>query len=215
MPDSAPSDYRIADVAALRARFGETSPLAERKVVTQLDIFCRAFIERAPFLCLGTQSPEGKADVSPRGDPPGFVQVLDDRTLAIPDRPGNNRLDSLTNILANPSVGLIFMIPGFEDTLRINGKAHLSEDPSILEPMAVAGRTPSLAIVVEVEEAFLHCAKAFKRSKLWQPESLQERKTLPSLTRMILAQAGEKDLSEEDLRRLDARLETSYRDRLY
>ncbi len=208
-------EHRILDETALRARFGATSPLAARKVVTSLDVFCRAFIQRSPFLCLGTQSADGKADVSPRGDPAGFVQVLDDTHLAIPDRPGNNRLDSHTNILANPAVGLLFMIPGYEDTLRVNGKAHLSVDPEILKPMAVAERVPTLAIVVAVEEAFLHCAKAFKRSKLWQPESLQDRKDLPSLTRMILVQAGEKELSEEDLRRLDDRLETHYKTGLY
>ncbi len=215
MDDQAPKDHRIADEETLRAKFPPKSPLANRKVVTALDIYCRAFIQRSPFLCLGTQSAEGKADVSPRGDPPGFVQVLDERRLAIPDRPGNNRLDSLSNIIANPAVGLIFMIPGFEDTLRINGRAYLSDEPALLASMAVNGRAPSLAIVVEVEEAFLHCAKAFKRSKLWQPASLQDRKALPSLTRMILAQAGEKEMPEEELQRLDERLENHYRTGLY
>lgn len=182
-------DHLVTDESDLRARFGAKNPLAVAKSHASLDRNDRAFIARAPFLVLGTQSAEGKADVSPRGDPEGFVKVIDERTLAIPDRPGNNRLDSLSNILANPAVGLIFMVPGFDDTLRINGRARITTAPALLEEMAVKGRVPTLAIVVEVDEIFLHCAKAFRRSSLWDPASRQDRSELPSLAAMILEQA--------------------------
>jgi len=121
-----------------------------------------------------------------RGDAPGFVQVLDDQTLAIPDRPGNNRLDSLSNILSSPSVGLLFMVPGFEDTLRINGTASLNRDPELLDSMAVNDRTPTLAIVIDINEAFLHCAKALRRAKLWKAESLQDRSEMKSMIGMLM-----------------------------
>ena len=157
MGTAEPADpHLITDEAALRALFGETHTLARLKCLDALDTHARAFVARSPFVCLSTQDAEGRADVSPRGDPPGFVAVLDERTLAIPDRPGNNRLDSLSNILANPSVGLLFLVPGFEETLRVNGRARLSRDPALLEPLAVAGRAPTLAILVAVDEVFLH-----------------------------------------------------------
>src|SRR5690606_5417582 len=168
----------------------------------------------SPFLVIGTQSREGRADVSPRGDPAGFVKVLDDKTLAIPDRPGNNRLDSLVNILANPNVGLLFLIPGFDETLRVNGVARLAADPGLLEAMSVDGRPPRLAIVVTVREAFLHCAKAFRRSRLWDPAQQRDRRELPSLSKMILDQTtGAPD--SEAMRRVDADLEDEYRPTMY
>ncbi|MEM8703276.1 MAG: MSMEG_1061 family FMN-dependent PPOX-type flavoprotein, partial [Pseudomonadota bacterium] len=129
-------EFTIKDEAALRDLFPPTHDLAAKKSLTTLDGHARDFIERSPFLCLGTQNADGKADVSPRGDPPGFVKVLDDKTLAIPDRPGNNRLDSLVNIISNPGVGLLFIIPGFDDTLRVNGNAAIVVDPELLEAMS-------------------------------------------------------------------------------
>ncbi len=206
--------YAIEEEAQLRALFGERNPLAVKKELRHIDRFGREYIARSPFLCLATQGADGRGDVTPRGDPPGFVQVLDDKTLAIPDRPGNNRLDSLSNILANPSVGLLFLVPGFEDTYRVNGKARLTRDPALLERMEVNGRQPKLAIVVTVEEAYLHCAKAFRRSKLWDPTQQQDRKELPSLARIIIQQAEERR-SEEELRELDVNLEEAYKKRLY
>lgn len=137
-------DFTIGDEASLRALHAATHPLAINKCQPTLSHHAQDFISRSPFLCIGTQAADGKADVSPRGDPKGFVQVLDERTLAIPDRPGNNRLDTLVNILANPSVGLLFLIPGFDETLRINGRATLSRDPAILEAMAINGKVPKL-----------------------------------------------------------------------
>jgi PPOX class probable FMN-dependent enzyme len=179
------------------------------------DKHARAFIARSPFLCIGTQNPDGKADVSPRGDPAGFVRVLDPQTLAIPDRPGNNRLDTLVNILANPSVGILFIVPGFDDTLRVNGQASLSTDPDLLASMSVEGRIPKLAIVVEVKEAFLHCAKAFRRSQLWNPDQFQDRREMPSLINIILDQTTGAPADEAEMRRLDDDLEADYRKTLY
>jgi len=208
------SEHIIADEAALRALYEPTHTLATLKELTLLDKHARAFIERSPFICLGTQDMDGKADVSPRGDPAGFVKVLDEKTLAIPDRPGNNRLDSLTNILANSSVGLLFLIPGYDETLRINGEASLVTDPALLESMVVNNKTPKLAIVVRVTEVFLHCAKALRRSKLWDPDQFQERKEMPSLSKIILDQTtGAPD--DDEMRKIDADLEDEYKKTMY
>ncbi|WP_332461088.1 pyridoxamine 5'-phosphate oxidase family protein [Acuticoccus mangrovi] len=207
--------HAIHDEASLRGHFGATSPLAVAKAHTRLDRNDRAFIARTPFLTIGTQGADGRADVSPRGDPPGFVKVLDDATIAIPDRPGNNRLDTMTNILANPAVGLLFMVPGFDDTLRINGRARLTTAPSLLATMAMRGRTPTLAIVVAIDEIFLHCAKAFRRSKLWDPASRQDRSELPSLTAIIMEQTEGQKPDEARIAEADERLEAAYVERLY
>lgn len=171
--------FVIDDEQSLRDLFQPTHELALQKCQTTLDKHAREFIERSPFLCIGTQDLDGKADVSPRGDPAGFVRILDDHTLAIPDRPGNNRLDSLSNIIANPTVGLLFIIPGFDDTLRINGQASLTNDPQLLDKMCVNDRAPKLAIVVRIETIFMHCAKAFRRSRLWNPDHFQDRTKCP------------------------------------
>jgi PPOX class probable FMN-dependent enzyme len=208
-------DSFIADEAALRALYPATHTLAALKSLGTLDPHAREFIRRSPFLTIGTQNREGGADVSPRGDPAGFVQVLDDRTLAIPDRPGNNRLDTLSNILANPNVGILFMVPGFDDTLRVNGTARLSTDPKLLRTMAVNDRTPTLAIVVTVAEVFLHCAKAFRRSRLWDPEARQDRKDMPSLLKMILDQTTGAPQDPVEMRRIDEGLEADYRASMY
>lgn len=206
--------FIIRDEPTLRSLFPATHDLAVQKFQPSLGHHARAFIARSPFLCLGTQDLAGRADVSPRGDPPGFVRVLDERTLAIPDRPGNNRLDSLSNIIANPSVGLLFIIPGFDDTLRVNGQASLSTDPALLDGMVVNGRTPTLAIVVEVTEVFLHCAKAFRRSRLWDPRHFQKRSDMPSLIKMILDDTTGAP-GDEEMRRIDDGLEEDYRRTLY
>jgi PPOX class probable FMN-dependent enzyme len=170
----------------LRALHAPPSDLVKKKCVDRLDRHCRDFIALSPFLVLGTANAEGKADVSPRGDPPGFVKVLDDRTLLIPDRPGNNLLDSLSNILANPEVGLLFVIPGFDETLRVNGRADVVRDPAFLTPLGVDGKTPKVAIRVAVREAYLHCAKSFRRARMWDPAARVPRSTLPSLGKMVM-----------------------------
>jgi uncharacterized protein len=208
-------DHLVQDEAALRALFPATHTLAALKCLDALDAHAQEFIRRSPFLCIGTQDAEGRADVSPRGDPPGFVRILDDRTLAIPDRPGNNRLDTQANILANPQVGLLFMVPGFDDTLRVNGRAQLTTDPDILTPMAVNDRLPVLAIVVSVDEVFLHCAKAFRRSRLWDPDARQDRRAMPSLLKMILDQTTGAPQDAAEMRRIDDGLEADYRSSMY
>jgi PPOX class probable FMN-dependent enzyme len=206
--------YRISDESALREQFHPVTPLAVEKCQSSLDSHAQNFVQRSPFVVIGTQDRDGKADVSPRGDPPGFVKILDPTTLAIPDRPGNNRLDSLTNLLSNPSIGLLFIIPGFDDTLRVNGRATLVNDPQLLESMGVKDRVPKVAVVVDVEEVFLHCAKAFRRSHLWDPSSLQRREEMPSLSKMILDQTKSAP-RDEDMRKIDDDLEAEYARTLY
>lgn len=166
-------------------------------------------------MCIGAQSDSGTADVSPRGDPRGFVKVLGHKTLLIPDRPGNNRLDTLTNILSNPQVGLLFIVPGFDDTLRVNGHATLTRDPDLLALMAINERIPTAAIVVHVQEVFMHCAKAFGRSKLWEHSEHQDRKEMPSLVNIILDQTSGAPDSREEMAKLDADLEEEYRRTMY
>lgn len=216
MPDPQPSaDHVISSEEELRTLFAAKHPLAEQKCRPVLDLHCRDFIARSPFLCLGTQNADGTSDVSPRGDPPGFVQVIDDTTLAIPDRPGNNRLDSLTNILSNPSVGLLFVIPGYDDTLRVNGTASLSRDPQLLETMSVRERAPKLAIIVKVSETFMHCAKAFRRSRLWDPDARQDRSEMPSLAKIILDQTTGAPEDDARMKQIDDQLEEDYKRSMY
>jgi uncharacterized protein len=209
------SEFAVTDETSLRELFPATHTLAALKSQSKLDSHARDFIRRSPFLCIGTQNMAGKADVSPRGDPAGFVHILDDETLAIPDRPGNNRLDSLANILVNPSVGLLFIIPGFDDTLRVNGRASLVSDPALLERMAVNGRAPRLAIIVKVQEAFLHCAKAFRRSHLWSPNHFQDRSEMPSLMKILMDQTVGAPSDEAEMRKMDEGLEADYRGSMY
>lgn len=208
-------EYLIADEEQLRSRFPATHALALQKCLASLDKHSKEFISRSPFVCIGTQLRDGRGDVSPRGDPAGFVQVLDDRTLAIPDRPGNNRLDSLSNILDNPNVGLLFFIPGFDETLRINGTARLTTEPKILNRMAVSNRTPSLAIIVSISEVYLHCAKAFRRSHLWDSDQFQDRKEMPSLVKMVLDQTTGAPEDTTELKRIDDELEEEYKNTMY
>ncbi|WP_322893832.1 MULTISPECIES: pyridoxamine 5'-phosphate oxidase family protein [unclassified Yoonia] len=209
------ADHIIADEQSLRALFPPVHALAKLKSLPALDDHARAFIRRAPFVCIGTQGADGTADVSPRGDPAGFVAVLDDQTLAIPDRPGNNRLDSLSNIIANPHVGLLFMIPGFDETLRVNGLAALVTDPDVLDQLRVHDRAPRLAIVIRVNEVFLHCAKAFRRSRLWDPAAHQDRAEMPSLMQILLDQTIGAPQDAGEMRKLDDNLEQGYKDSMY
>ncbi|MCC6470877.1 MAG: pyridoxamine 5'-phosphate oxidase family protein [Alphaproteobacteria bacterium] len=202
----------VADETGLRALFGPASELARLKQLDHLDKHCRNFIAHSPFLVIGTTRPGQGTDVSPRGDAPGFVQVLDDRTLAIPDRPGNNRLDTMSNLTHAPEVGLIFFIPGIDETLRVNGMASLTRDPALLAKAAVNGKLPTLCIKVAVREAFLHCGKALKRSRLWSQDYRVEPKSFPSLGRMIVEQVKPKDVTIEEAER---RVADGYKNRLY
>ncbi len=175
----------ISDEAALRALYGKPNPLALKKELDHLDRNCKRFIELSPFLCLATSGADGRADNSPRGDEPGFVQIEGDKTLLMPDRPGNNRIDSLANIVHRPEVGLLFFIPGFTETLRLNGRAQLSKAPDLLARFAIDGRLPRLVVVITVDEVFLQCSKALIRSRLWSEDAKVDRKALPTLGRMI------------------------------
>ena len=170
----------IRDEEELRRLLGEPSDLVRAKVGDRLNELTRQFVDRSPFVLLATSAPDGTCDVSPRGDPPGFVRVLDGQTLLLPERPGNRLADSLRNILANPRVGLIFVVPGVGDTLRVNGRATLVTDDELLAPSAVDGKVPKLGILVDADEVFTHCSKAFLRSQLWDPGRYVERSELPS-----------------------------------
>ena len=165
---------------ALRSLIGEPSALVQSKVADRLNDLTRQFIERSPFLCLATSAADGSCDVSPKGDPAGFVRILDDRTLLLPDRPGNRLADSLRNVLENPRVALLFVIPGVTDTFRVNGRAEIVTDPELLELCAVEGKVPKLAMRIEIEQAYTHCSKAFLRSNLWDPERFVDRSELPT-----------------------------------
>src|SRR5690606_4142784 len=152
-----------------------------RKELRTLDGHCRSFIGRSPFVLIGSSDGAGNADVTPKGDRPGFAAVLDDTTIAIPDRPGNNRVDTLENLVVNPAVGLLFLIPGMNETLRVNGEAKITVDQALREQLAVDGKLPLSVVVVRVKAVYMHCAKAFMRSALWQPDSWPERASMPTL----------------------------------
>jgi PPOX class probable FMN-dependent enzyme len=194
----------------LRQNYGRPIERARIKVLRRLDGHCRRFISLSPFVCLGT-SGEAGADVSPRGDKPGFVHVLDDTTVGLPDWPGNNRIDSLTNIVSNPSVGLLFLIPGVDETLRVNGRAEITTDPNLLARWEANGKRPRSAMVIGVEEAFLHCGKALIRSRLWHDDYKIQRSELPSYGRMLKDQIDICDSVED----IEASVAEGYRDRLY
>ncbi|RNB92025.1 pyridoxamine 5'-phosphate oxidase family protein [Brevibacillus fluminis] len=193
----------------LRSMLGYPSELVQNKVIHYLDEHCRDFIAKSPFLAISTSDHQGLCDVSPRGDSPGFVLVLDDKHLVIPERPGNRRIDSMKNILSNPNIGLIFIIPGLEETLRINGRACLVRDEELLAQMEAGGRTPMIGIGVEVQECYVHCAKAFKRSKLWDHDSWLEKDKLPRASRILADHAKMAPEAIEEV------LKESYTKRLY
>lgn len=174
-----------------------------RKELKALDGHCRSFIGKSPFVLIGSSDGAGNADVTPKGDRPGFAAILDDRTVAIPDRPGNNRLDTLENIIRNPSVGLLFLIPGMNETLRVNGDARITVDGGLRERLAVDGKEPLSVIVVSVKAAYMHCAKAFMRSDLWKPETWYDRSTLPTLGQILRDQLALADSAEATDRWLD------------
>jgi uncharacterized protein len=170
----------IREEPELRALLGEPAAIVRAKVADRLNDLTRRFVALSPFVLLATSAPDGTCDVSPRGDPPGFVHVLDERTLLLPDRPGNNLADSLRNVLRNPHVGLLFLVPGVGDTLRVNGRATLVTDEGLLASCAVEGKVPKLGLRIEVDEVFTHCSKAFLRARLWDPETFVDRSALPS-----------------------------------
>lgn len=178
---------KITSETVLREIIGYPTEMIRRKQLNALDKHCRAFIALSPYLLIGSTNAAGEADVSPRGDPPGFVQVLDEKTLVIPERPSNRRSDTLRNILQQPHVGLLFLLPGQGETLRVNGRACIIRDPAVLERSTIEGKRPLLAIAVEVDECFLHCSKSIRRARLWEPEY---RNTLPSVGQIVIDHTG-------------------------
>ena len=180
----------IRDAAQFRDLMGEPPPPCVAKTISTLDRHCRSFIARSPFVLIASANSRGRMDISPKGDAPGFVRVLDDRTLAVPDRPGNRRADTFTNVLENPRVGLIFLVPGKSETLRVSGGATIVRDADLRESMAVRGKTPDFALAVDVEEAFFHCSKCIVRSSLWIPQAWPSLEGLPSLAQTMVDAAA-------------------------
>ena len=185
------------DETRLRETLGEPTELVRKKIADRLNPLTRQFVERSPFVVVATGRPDGGLDVSPRGDPAGFVRILDERTLLLPDRPGNKLADSLTNLLADDRIALLFLIPGVNDTFRVNGRARIVDDPELLAASAVEGKEPQLGIVVEIEEAYTQCPKALLRSELWNPERHVDRSELPS-SGAILRAVADPELDVED-----------------
>jgi PPOX class probable FMN-dependent enzyme len=203
-----PFENLVTNEQQLRDLVGTPLTRAVLKQRSALDAQCRAFIALSPFVLVATADADGRCDVSPKGDVPGFVIALDERRLVIPDRPGNRRLDGMRNILANPHVGLIFVVPGREETLRVNGRAWITRDPDLLQRCVARNATPLLAIGVEVEECFLHCGKASRRSHLWSTENWPAPDALPSLSCMLFDQIKPEGLTLQDYER---QTEESYR----
>ncbi len=170
----------ITDEAQLREIIGEPTALVVTKIADRLNDLTRQFIECSPFVCVGTSSPDGGLDVSPRGDPAGFVRILDERTLLVPDRPGNRIADTLTNLLQDPRIALLFLIPGVGDTFRVNGTAEIVDDPDLLADSTVDGKPPRLGLLIAIEECYTQCPKAIIRSEVWNPERHVDRSVLPS-----------------------------------
>lgn len=200
----------VEDIREIREIYGEPGERAVKKQLPKLEKHSRAFIALSPFLVMATTDPSGLCDASPKGDAPGFVKVLDDETLLIPDRLGNNRIDTIGNLLECPGIGLIFFVPGLRETLRVNGRARITTDPLLLEPTAVNGKAPRSAFLVTAEEVYFHCGKALIRSDLWNPQKHVAQKDFPSLGRIIAEQIG--GMSIEDSERYTAE---GYVTRLY
>jgi PPOX class probable FMN-dependent enzyme len=185
--------------------------IARDKAIGHIDDICRRFIAAAPFLMVATRGTDGRLDISPKGDPAGFVAVLDERTLAVPDRPGNSRLDTFENLLVNPEVGLIFVIPGHNDTLRVSGKGRIVRDAALQRRLAANGKTPNLVLVVTVEEAFMHCSKCMIRSRLWRQDEWPDRSSVATLAEAMIAHAAPKETVGE----IQAIIDDGYKNRLY
>ena len=194
----------------LREVYRPPAPRAAQKVLDYLDVHCRNFIALSPFCVLSSSDADGQADASPRGDPPGFVKVLDDKTLLLPDRPGNNQVDSLQNIVGNPGVGLLFFVPGMNETLRVKGKAEVTTDPGLLNPLIVAGKPPLSGLKINVEEAFLHCGRALIRGRIWDADAQIDRSSYPTYGQVLADQ-----IAGADAREIDADEDQANRERLY
>lgn len=207
---SHPAAGRFRDVVTsedeLRAIAGDIYPGAVTKVIDHLDEDSQAFIAHAPFLLLGSASTELGVEVSPKGDPAGFVKIIDEKTLAIPDRPGNARMDTFRNVLRDPHVGMIFLVPGRKDTLRVSGRAQIVRDEDLRQSMAVDGKVPDLALVVEVDHAFFHCAKCVVRSGLWEQSKWPDTSGMRSLGAALIAAATKRRAAAAEAKAVDDEL---------
>lgn len=204
----------ITTTEQMQAINGKVSPSTELKVLPALEAHAKRFIERSPFLVMSSGN-LGNLDASPRGDAPGFVKVLDDTTLLIPERPGNRLADTLSNIVENPGVGLLMMIPGMNETLRVNGTAYITDHGPYLDQLAHNGKSPKLAIVVDITQVYFHCPKAFIRSELWNPDTFMDRAEMPTLGKIIIEQIKGQPATEEEVAMVDTSLEQDTKDNLY
>ena len=200
----------IRSAAALRSLYGAPSPRSLAKQLDHIDRHCRTFIALSPFLVLATEGPDGLGDATPRGDQPGFVTVADEKTLVIPDRPGNKRIDSLSNIVERPGVGILFLIPGFSETLRINGTAVIDDDPALREAHRTGDNLPTTVLVVAVREAYLQCGKALMRSALWDAATWPQRTELPTMGEMLNDHTQSSDAAESEASMLARYMATLY-----
>jgi PPOX class probable FMN-dependent enzyme len=200
----------VPDLRALRDRIGEPREASLTKDRDRLDKYDRLFLSKSPFLSLGTTAADGHVDVSIRGDPPGFVRVLDDRTILIPERPGNRRADTMGNLMKNPAIGIVSFVPGVEETLRICGRGLVVDDSELLAPSAVRNRPPKVGIQVEIDRVFFHCGKALKRSDLWGGGYQIERSEFPSLAQILHDQKWGGDVDS-----IQAEIDESYQNRMY
>jgi hypothetical protein len=208
---NAPPTHTLQSQADLRTVYKTPGARAGAKDIGRIDRHCRWFIGLSPFVCIGTTGGQGLGDVSPRGGEPGFVHVLDEHRLAVPDRPGNNRLDSLGNLVERPGVGLLFFVPGFEDMLRVNGLARLSTEPALMARFTADDRPPRSVMLIEVKEAYLHCPKAVRRAGLWEPAARVDRAAWPSLGEILHDQVAQDTHAEA----IDAALAKDARENLY
>jgi len=199
----------VRDVAELDAFVGTPKATSIDKVIPVLTPLMQGFIAHSPFYLLATASEDGACDVSPRGDPAGAIRVVDERTLVLPDRAGNRRVDSIRNIVRNPRVGLLVLVPGMDETLRINGRAFVTRNAELLATMPMQGKMPNLAIVVDVEEAYMHCARAFRRSRLWRAESWPDTADVPSMAAILYAQFNPEESLEDFAHEREERYRTS------
>jgi PPOX class probable FMN-dependent enzyme len=203
--------HLLTTEADLRAIYKAPHRHIAAKALGCIDAHARRFIERSPFACLGTAGPDGLGDVTPRGGAPGFIHVLDERLLALPDRPGNNRIDTLTNLTTCPGVGLLFFIPGFEDTLRVNGVARVSTDETLMQRFVESDKPPRSVMLIDVKEIYFHCGKAIRRAALWDPARFADRSSFPTMGEVYRDQLA----IEQNVEVIDAAFEKDARDNLY
>jgi uncharacterized protein len=212
--DKAPTaSNELTATQDLRQMIGPPQPLVVNKEMPRLDQHCQHFLSLSTILFISSVGADGRADVSPRGDAPGFIKVVDERTIAIPDRPGNRRVDTMSNMLANPgqSIGLIFLVPGVDEVMRASGRASISREPALLNTMVANGKTPKLAVVIALDEVYFHCGKALKRARLWDPAMRIERGAFPSMAKLVLDQRK----PPKTLQELETFVAENYKNELY